>query len=225
MEEMDNDSLMKLAFQGEEQTTDDATMVELSDPELFNQGIIEHARYLGMDPEVDEQYLWIAKESLVAPVPEGWTQEATSSGAPYYFNEETGESRWEHPMDREYTQMFLDTKKRDEEAASQNEAGWDSSRQFDTQEGYETFDQGAEQEWTEEPTYPAKEYANTSRSEYSEYGEVEPYTSRDPAMEAPSTTKKVYFNRSASTAIILVLECIRIESTTTRNSNDCKCKL
>lgn len=120
---MNDGSLMDLAFEGQQTAEDDARIVEMSNPELFNQGIIEHARYLGMDPDVDEKYLWIAKESLIAPVPEGWTQEATHTGAPYYYNHKTGESRWEHPSDEEYTQLFQDEKRKDSE---QN--GWHSSR-------------------------------------------------------------------------------------------------
>jgi hypothetical protein len=34
--------------------------------------IIEYAKFLGMDPEEDRDLLWIAKESLKAPLPENW---------------------------------------------------------------------------------------------------------------------------------------------------------
>ena len=44
------------------------------DPTLFREGVAEHARYLGIDPEVDSKFLWIAQESLLAPLPEGWEQ-------------------------------------------------------------------------------------------------------------------------------------------------------
>jgi len=105
-------------------------------PELFRQGVLEHAVWLGMDLEVDKQYLWIAERSLVAPLPDGWKQLKTDSegecvaillthsppslthslthptnptivsGHPYYYNDYTGESRWDHPSDDEYRSLF-----------------------------------------------------------------------------------------------------------------------
>ena len=45
-------SLLDLAFEGHD-AQDDARMVEMSDPALFNQGVMEHAKYLGMDPTTD----------------------------------------------------------------------------------------------------------------------------------------------------------------------------
>ncbi|EQC39136.1 hypothetical protein SDRG_03343 [Saprolegnia diclina VS20] len=86
--------------------------VEGLDPHLFLEGVKEHARYLGMDPDFDADFLWIAKESLVAPVPIGWHQVMTSEGAPYYYNDHTGESRWEHPSDRDYISLFQEIRRR-----------------------------------------------------------------------------------------------------------------
>ncbi len=36
--------------------------------------IIAYAQYLGMDPEQDEDLLWIAHLALTAPLPAGWTE-------------------------------------------------------------------------------------------------------------------------------------------------------
>ena len=39
------------------------------------------------------------KQSLVAPLPPGWTQHWDEEGTPYYYEEATGASSWESPMD------------------------------------------------------------------------------------------------------------------------------
>ncbi|CAM9134292.1 unnamed protein product, partial [Choristocarpus tenellus] len=55
---------------------------------LFKEGIREHAAILGMTLPEDEQFLWVAEESLLAPLPEGWVQlREEDSGHPYYYNE------------------------------------------------------------------------------------------------------------------------------------------
>mmetsp|Transcript_19109 Transcript_19109/g.35482 ORF Transcript_19109/g.35482 Transcript_19109/m.35482 type:complete len:1048 (+) Transcript_19109:45-3188(+) len=107
-----DDNLMSMAFEGggPAHTTGQAQV----SPELFKQGVLEHAVWLGMDPERDKKFLWIAERSLVAPLPQDWQQLKTAEdGHPYYYNEVTQESRWDHPSDNEYRDLF---KKKKEEA-------------------------------------------------------------------------------------------------------------
>lgn len=56
----------------------------------------------------------LAKESLEADLPEGWEmeimEEGEHAGTPYYFNEELGESMWEHPKDEFYRTKYLELK-------------------------------------------------------------------------------------------------------------------
>ncbi len=40
----------------------------------YRDEIIAYAQYLGMDPEQDEDLLWIAHLALTAPLPAGWTE-------------------------------------------------------------------------------------------------------------------------------------------------------
>lgn len=88
-------------------------LMEATDPELFNAGVLEHACRLGMDPQRDQEFMWIARESLVAFLPEGWYHvSATETGEPYYYNEISGESRWDHPCDDQFRRMFNDLKQR-----------------------------------------------------------------------------------------------------------------
>ena len=72
--------------------------------------ILEYASWLGMDPEIDQEYLYIAKEGLKAPLPEPWKPCKTKEGEIYYFNFENGESVWEHPCDEYYKGMFEEKK-------------------------------------------------------------------------------------------------------------------
>jgi hypothetical protein len=68
--------------------------------------LLEYARFLGMDPERDVDLLWIARESLKAPLPLNWKPCQTDDGNIYYFNFATGESLWEHPCDEKYKEMY-----------------------------------------------------------------------------------------------------------------------
>ena len=62
--------------------------------------IIQHAMYLGMDPETEQRHLWIAKESLVTPVKEPWyPAKSLKDGQIYYMNKETSAVQKEHPSD------------------------------------------------------------------------------------------------------------------------------
>eukprot|EP00924_Labyrinthula_sp_SR-Ha-C_P004470 snap_masked-scaffold_1-processed-gene-1.16-mRNA-1 protein AED:0.85 eAED:0.85 QI:0/-1/0/1/-1/1/1/0/888 len=83
-----------------------------SDEKIANleKAVVEHAKYLGLDPVLDQGLLWIAKEALMAPIPEGWNQGLTDDGVPYYYNEEIQESKWEHPLDEKYKERVRQEK-------------------------------------------------------------------------------------------------------------------
>merc|ERR1711871_1655051 len=67
---------------------------------------------MGMDIEKDQEFFWLAKESLNAALPNGWTErKLLRTGQIYYVNKETGESIWEHPSDNKYKKRFADLKK------------------------------------------------------------------------------------------------------------------
>ncbi|KAI8813506.1 hypothetical protein BJ742DRAFT_432447 [Cladochytrium replicatum] len=68
--------------------------------------VIEYARFLGIDPESEKQLLWIARESLKAPLPEDWKPCQTEDNNVYYFNFKTGESIWDHPCDEHYRKLY-----------------------------------------------------------------------------------------------------------------------
>jgi len=70
--------------------------------------IQEYADFLGMDTakKEDRDLLWIAEEGLKAPLPSDWKPCKAEDADIYYFNFETGESRWEHPCDEYYKKLY-----------------------------------------------------------------------------------------------------------------------
>jgi len=71
--------------------------------DVFEQALREHAYELGIDLDTEPQFKWIAEESLVAPLEDGWVQikqeDGDYAGSLYYYNEYTQASQWEHPSD------------------------------------------------------------------------------------------------------------------------------
>merc|ERR1712118_435537 len=72
-----------------------------SGPEL-----IAYARYLGIDPVVDHDLLWIAEEALAAPLPAEWTEHFDSSDRVFYYNAATHVSSWTHPLEHVYRETY-----------------------------------------------------------------------------------------------------------------------
>jgi len=72
--------------------------------------VLKYAIYLGIDPEEDRDFLYIAREGLKAPVSKPWRACQTRSGEIYYFNFETGESQWDHPSDDIFRKKFQELK-------------------------------------------------------------------------------------------------------------------
>ena len=74
--------------------------------------ILQYAAYLGMDAAADTDLLWIAQQALSAELPAGWTEHKDPmSGEPYFHNENTGETVWEHPSDSYYRNLYQQLKK------------------------------------------------------------------------------------------------------------------
>lgn len=94
------------------------SFIEIDDPAntyVPSQSEIEEfARWLGAELPRDKSLLWIAKEALTAQIPPPWKyyQRKDGTGEPFYFNPLTGESIWDHPLDRQYKQLFLEEQKK-----------------------------------------------------------------------------------------------------------------
>jgi hypothetical protein len=75
--------------------------------EPTEQEVKDYAEWLGMDVDVDTELLWIAREGLRAPLPAPWKPcEIIDTNEIFYFNFETGESVWDHPVDEFYKEMY-----------------------------------------------------------------------------------------------------------------------
>lgn len=68
--------------------------------------LVEYGKWLGMKFPEDNPFLWIAREGLKAPLPEGWKACRSEKGDLYYFNFKTGESIWDHPLDEQFKALL-----------------------------------------------------------------------------------------------------------------------
>merc|ERR1719424_1710449 len=73
--------------------------------------VLEYAVYLGMQLDEDKELLWIADQALQAEDPEGWSQCESPNGDLYYVNQVTMQVLWQHPLDYQYQQTYLEQKK------------------------------------------------------------------------------------------------------------------
>ena len=82
--------------------------------------IQEYAVLLGMNREGDEEFFYIAREGLKAPLPSPWKPCKTLEGEIFYFNFSTGESTWDHPCDEHFRELY--EKERDNPEREANRA-------------------------------------------------------------------------------------------------------
>ena len=78
--------------------------------------VLEYAVYLGMDLNIDLEFLWIADEALQAEDPEGWDQAESPNGDMYYIHTITQQVLWQHPLDYSYQQRYLAAKGQEHDA-------------------------------------------------------------------------------------------------------------
>ena len=84
-----------------EDGTSSEVLVEKYDPtyEPTLKELEECAKFFGIDVINESHLMWICRDALKAPLPPGWKPCQVEGGQIYYFNFDTGESVWEHPMD------------------------------------------------------------------------------------------------------------------------------
>lgn len=102
----------------------DDEFVEIAPPtesELNIEEVKEYMEWLGGDLEKDQDLMYIAKEALLAELPKGWKHYQTKDGTSdsFYFNTKTGESTWDHPLDKHYKELFSQQKKLKEKRQNQ----------------------------------------------------------------------------------------------------------
>lgn len=77
----------------------------------------EYMDWLGGDFNEDQDLIYIAHEALTAPLPPDWKMYRKKSEEEtfFYFNNKTGESIWDHPVDKYYRDIFKQKKMEKEE--------------------------------------------------------------------------------------------------------------
>ena len=71
--------------------------------------LVDYARSIGI-PARRIDLFWIAEHGLTAPLPKAWKACATAGDArgvkrKYYYNTQTGQGMWEHPLDRLFREL------------------------------------------------------------------------------------------------------------------------
>ncbi|XP_074191524.1 centrosomal protein of 164 kDa isoform X5 [Rhinolophus sinicus] len=69
--------------------------------------ILQFAREIGIDPIKEPELLWLAREGIVASLPEEWKPCQDITGEIYYFNFANGQSMWDHPCDEHYRNLVI----------------------------------------------------------------------------------------------------------------------
>ena len=93
--------------------------------EATEEEVIEYARWLGMDPDLDGELMWIAHEGIDSKLPPEWKpckSPAATGEEIYYFNFESCESTWDHPSDEHYKKLYKSEKKKMKERNSKSAA-------------------------------------------------------------------------------------------------------
>ncbi len=62
--------------------------------------VVALAEHLGLAGSEQKNLLYIAQAALNAQVPFDWVEHTDSNGAVFFYNKSTGQSTWEHPMDK-----------------------------------------------------------------------------------------------------------------------------
>eukprot|EP00927_Polykrikos_kofoidii_P001252 TRINITY_DN10452_c0_g1_i2.p1 TRINITY_DN10452_c0_g1~~TRINITY_DN10452_c0_g1_i2.p1 ORF type:complete len:670 (+),score=98.82 TRINITY_DN10452_c0_g1_i2:85-2094(+) len=65
-----------------------------------------YSRHLGIDPEEEEELLWIAELAALAPMPMGWTEHCDAQGRAFYYNADQRTSWWTHPLEDEHRVVY-----------------------------------------------------------------------------------------------------------------------
>jgi len=100
--------------------------------DLTKQAIREKAEELEIDPDEDEEYMYIAREFLDSTLPKPWKEqvyEDPEDGDMYpYYVDEKGNSSWDHPLLEDFKKKFQDEKARRERNKKEKKFSRPSSR-------------------------------------------------------------------------------------------------
>ena len=126
------------------------------------------------------------------------SQSAGEDGTPYYFNEFSGESVWEHPKDQSYVQMFQKMKTDDAEAYGES---WPAHAAPDAFEHPNSGDQWSEWDASKQNEHADWNYEHQGYAETEawEQPEAKPAPSRSHEREAKETEQVANLNETVTT--------------------------
>ena len=95
--------------------------------------------WLGMVSPDHDDLRWMCRAALKEPLPEGWKACRTSDGEVFYYNFNSGESVWDHPVDTRYRKLFEEEKCKRARGRAAKTLGVSSSRQSTSREAVEAY--------------------------------------------------------------------------------------
>lgn len=90
----------------------DIVVLEEVDIEVTDEEVLEYAEMVGIDMELERDLLWLAREGLLAKLPDGWRacKDRNGPGDVFFFHSASGKSTWHHPMDAVYKQKVKEAR-------------------------------------------------------------------------------------------------------------------
>jgi len=55
--------------------------------------------------ELPSTVRWLVDKAMSAPLPKGWLEAEDDQGRPYFFNEQSNQTQWDHPLDEHFRAM------------------------------------------------------------------------------------------------------------------------
>lgn len=71
----------------------------------ISEELISMCEYLGIRVLSEQNMIWIAADALKAPLPVNWSVQKDELGRTFFYNQFTGQSRWEHPLDPHFRKL------------------------------------------------------------------------------------------------------------------------
>merc|ERR1712070_1251156 len=72
--------------------------------------MLSFAADLGIAPADVTQYMWICEEALAPAVLGEWQPHVDERGGVFFYSGTDGSSRWEHPLEEYYHNLYLSLK-------------------------------------------------------------------------------------------------------------------
>ena len=116
------------------------------------------AEYLGIDEVAEPELMWVARQAFVAPLGEDWRELEDDAGEVYFYNPETGESTYSHPLDATFKLLL----RMEREKAGKGHKSIVGAAHLRGEEGKEPLMRLAERDGTAVYTY---DWAGKVRSE------------------------------------------------------------